>query len=473
MTRPLAPPLLLLALAFAWAAFAHAAVFPEDWSVSLLAIGLASLLYWFRTPRIHLAPAIEPWLKWPAILLVCYAAFQLAPLPLGLLDLISPTRAELARALDPVAPGIRYAPVSAVPSATLAHVLRFAGYGAVFFLVRELVWQSWERPWRVTLPLLAVATAEAVLGMVQYFLNPGAGQATGTYINRNHFAGLMEMVLPLAVMYAAAVRRRGSSRRHSPAAPALRACILLACAGLMLAAAIYSLSRMGFLAALAGLFVTGALAAGANFGPRARRITGAAVVAAIALGTVFLPPDRLIERFAFLASADEISSDTRYEIWRETLDLIRAYPAVGCGLGAYESVFSKYQRVAPLNTVDYAHNDYLQYLAELGLVGFLIAAAFIAAVVVSTLRAVSVCWDPEERYLAVASLGAMAAIGLHSLVDFNLYMPANAMALAWIAGIGCGVENVGRRASGGWPPSGIRGVVDLATAPLAPEERAG
>ena len=77
----------------------------------------------------------------------------------------------------------------------------------------------------------------------------------------------------------------------------------------------------------------------------------------------------------------------------------------------------------------------MQLLAELGLAGFAILAVPACSLVMSTLRKAAVSQDPEGRYFAVACAGALAAILLHSLADFNLYIPANAMLLAWIAGM--------------------------------------
>jgi putative inorganic carbon (hco3(-)) transporter len=115
--------------------------------------------------------------------------------------------------------------------------------------------------------------------------------------------------------------------------------------------------------------------------------------------------------------------------------LIRAYPVFGCGLGGYETAFSRFKISGVLVTDDFVHNDYLQLLAELGLVGFVIGAALAFSVVRIALRGAMKSSDPEARYFAVACVGALSTIVLHSLADFNLYIPANAMLLAWIAGM--------------------------------------
>jgi len=159
------------------------------------------------------------------------------------------------------------------------------------------------------------------------------------------------------------------------------------------------------------------------------------VAALAALLFVFLPSDQLIERFGSLDFSDGLTRQDRLDLWRETLPLIAAYPIFGCGLGGYESAFMPHKISGPLLTDDYAHNDYLQSLAELGLAGFLIVATLIAAVLFQGIRATVRHATPDGRALATACVASIAAILLHSTVDFNLYIPANALVLAWISAI--------------------------------------
>ena len=158
-------------------------------------------------------------------------------------------------------------------------------------------------------------------------------------------------------------------------------------------------------------------------------------------GFVFLPPDKLIARFAQLVSTDP-TGEGRAQLWAETIPLIKAYPVFGCGLGGYETAFMRFKVSEPLVTDDFAHNDYLQLLAELGLVGFAIGAALAFSAVRTAVRKAVGSRDPEARYFAVACAGALAAILVHSLADFNLYIPANAMLLAWIAGMTAGAREL-------------------------------
>ena len=98
-------------------------------------------------------------------------------------------------------------------------------------------------------------------------------------------------------------------------------------------------------------------------------------------------------------------------------------------------------------TDDFAHNDYLQLLAELGWVGFAIGATLAFSVVRMAVQRAVRSADPEARYFALACAGALAAILVHSFADFNFYIPANAMLLAWIAGMTAGLRFQGSRMS--------------------------
>ena len=425
--------------ALAWAVVNKGAVMPVDRFTSALAFGGIALVLFLLARRSGLAPKLSPWVRWPALLLPAYAVFQLVPLPLGLLRLLSPARAEQIDALGPVAGSMRFAALSVMPSATLRLAVTMGACLLIFLVIRVLAWRRPERQWMLAFPLIVLAALEAALGLLQYFSAWPDGIARGTYVNRNHFAGLLEMALPFAVMYPVAVLNRSPSRRRSPLGPVLRAAPFLLMAGLILAGVVYSFSRMGYVASLISLFVMGAVPFGSRLSAGKRWLAIGSVTALILAAFILLPPYRLIMRFAEITASDTLSSEGRIELWTETLPLIRAYPVFGCGLGGFESAFHKFKISAPLYRDDYVHNDYLQYLAEMGTVGFLIAAVLIAAVFGRAARACTRP-EPETRYLGLAATGALTAILLHSLADFNLFIPANVMALAWIAGISAGLE---------------------------------
>jgi len=428
--------LIALALSLAWALFLRAGVYPSDWVSTVLFVGCISLVYWMFVRRRLVAPPLPVWVRCLIWTLPGYCALQLFPLPLGLLRFLSPARAELLSALAPVLPGVTKAPLSVNPPLALLWGFSLLCYIAVFFLVREIGWRFTDRPWVAVLPLIALAAVEAALGMMQISAGWPNAEGTGTYTNRDHFSGMLEMILPLCVMYGWAILRRRRETLEQSIWPAVAVCVVWALSALLLLAIVYSLSRMGFFVALCSLFVIALL----SFGPRLPSQNFRMVsLTLLAVGTlamfIFLPPDQLIERFAEMSASGKISADTRLYFWKETLALIGDFRWFGCGLGGFESTFLKYQGVASAFRVEMVHNDYLQYVAELGFVGFSILAAAIAGILIPVAKGIVQVTDENRRLLLVACAGSFIAIGVHSLVDFNLYIPANGMVLAWIAGV--------------------------------------
>jgi O-antigen ligase len=213
---------------------------------------------------------------------------------------------------------------------------------------------------------------------------------------------------------------------------------LLGMATCLLAGVILSLSRMGFLATLgaAGIAAAGLLASFQGRGNQPRRSPWrwAIPVAAPLCILVLFSTNEMAARFGDL-STDELTSGGRTEIWKGAARMVYAYKWTGCGLGAFEQGFYRFKTMAPVNTVDFAHNDYLQILLELGLPGAALVAVFGLWILRRNLRFVFAVPRRRNWELGVGLLGSFVAIGLHSLVDFNLYIPANALTLAWLAGV--------------------------------------
>jgi O-antigen ligase len=313
----------------------------------------------------------------------------------------------------------------------------------VLFVVYDLSKRFSHRPWIVTLPLIAVGIAQASIGLVQASSSTDS-IATGTYAIRNHYAGLLEMILPfMAVLgFAASASWESMANRHG-VAKILLVCVGVALTGLLFAAILSSLSRMGFVASFASLVFIATVELTRRLPSNKAPWAIVTTVGVTVLLVVLLPSAQLVARFGDL----EKYGNDRSPAWRDTLKLIEAYPVVGCGLGAYESSFLEFKNSAPALTQDYAHNDYLQYLAEMGVVGFTIAIVPLGAIIFKLLRGLR---NPrsELSWLSVACAASLLAIGIHSCVDFNLYVPANLFVFAWILGISAYVgehEKLGRR----------------------------
>jgi len=436
-----------LGLSLAYALFQRAGVTP-DWNWAVSGVGGTSAVFFAqrlrrRRPGMALPHSVVALLSG----LIVLAGLSITPLPSSLIAALSPARYQLLLDAQPVlGPLPGFATLSLVPLTGVQYLLTLSAIIYVFVLLRDVSLQlratSWA--WAPVWPLLILAAALAVLGLYQAYAEGGDGFATGTHANRDHFAGFLELVLPIAVFYPIAILTRERQRYESPAGPAIRASILFAIAALILTAIVHSLSRMAFLAALASLAVCAILAlnlrtshvdAPIKVTVWCRWLPIALVAAIVVLGFIFLPTDPLIARFADLAMTEDISADTRAQIWNDSKGIVQSFPLFGVGLGGYETALYRFKTVAPMNTVDYAHNDYLQVLTEMGVLGFSVGLALLLIVLWSTLRSAVYARDTDDRLMQIACLGSLVAILLHSFVDFNMYVPANAFTVAWIAGV--------------------------------------
>ncbi len=426
--------LIFLTAALAWTVLSKGGVYPSDFSFTLLALGVISFVSWIFQ-RNRKIPAPSTWLNVAILAFPLYLIFQLVPLPVNLLRTLSPARAALTGKLAPVLGDISAAPLSTAPVQTVTWLFSILGFIATYLLVRQLAWRWNSHPWIVLIPLLVISAIESLIGISQALANLATGTVTGTYTNHDHFAGSLEMTLPIAVLYGAAVFRNGRKPAGSPFISTVLACFLWALAGLFLVAVSYSLSRMGFLTSILVLVAIAALSFSFYLKSRAgRTVTIVGLLLALLLIVVALPSQQLLERFTLFIPENNQVAELRPYLWRDTLPLIAEFPLFGSGMGGFESNFMKFQTAGKQYEIQFAHNDYLDFLSDLGVVGFVILLAIVFGVVRQTFAGLSRQSDESRRFFQIACGGSMLAILLHSLVDFNMHVPANAMTLAWIAG---------------------------------------
>ena len=423
-----------------YAVFWQGGVWSKDLNLCLLAVGILAVFLTFACRPPNSGAGLDAWLALPLLLLPGYIALQLLPLPVAWLRSLSPARAELQAGFAQIVPAPGLVPLSVFPGATSQRLLGVLGCVLIFLLIREAAWKIREDSWVLPAPILLIAGLEAALGLAQSALGESSAIANGTFVNRNHFAGCLEMALPFAVMYPIAILFQSPDREGFRGPSVFKACLSLTLATVILLGIIYSLSRMGFIAALFSLFIMGVTGLGGGISRRKKWIALGLVGLFILWVFIFLPPNQLILRFAELGAGEELTANDRLLMWKDTTHLIAAFPLFGCGLGGLESAFPKYGASSLNATVDFAHNDYLQSLAELGVIGFLILATLLLVILIKALMAALKPESVNGRCLALACTGSLAAILLHSFVDFNLYIPANAMQLAWVSGIAAGLE---------------------------------
>jgi len=432
----------LMAASLAAAVLLSGGVVASQWKWSALGISLAAALAIFGIPQSERSRGGSRGLALLALLLG-WMLFQLLPLPTGLIEGLSPARwSAVAAARAASGDAHRWTALSVAPNLTFERLLFVVPAMAAFVTAREMSWWWRDRVWIAVAPVIGIAWLESILGLMQFYFNRTnqvqGGLASGTYVNHNHFAGLMEIGFPVAVMWMIARLRNRTPDRTMMSA--VGTAVLFAISTCLLMAVVVSLSRMAFIATLiaAGIISLVWLGSWVAGNPNSHRLLRWSLwivpVVAPILILVFLSPRELFQRFADISATEDVTVEGRTEIWRETMQAASTYKWTGCGLGAYERGLYQFKNLAPLNRIDFAHNDYLQILTELGIPGTLLAAAFVIWFVSRMLSVILWRGSSNSWELAVGVLGATAALGVHSLADFNFYIPANAMAFAWLCG---------------------------------------
>lgn len=432
----------MLGAAVAWAAFTGGGDDRVNSSIVLLIVGVAGLI---AMPAIARQPSRprDRLLTGAALLLPAYVAFQLVPLPVSLLQMLSPARADLANAVLHAMPEAGSAPITVSAPTTWTALWRTAGCAIVFLLVRAITGTP-QRQWRVVMPLVVVGVCVAAAALLA---GPSHGGYTaGAYANRNHFANLNLMILPLAIGAAVAALHR---MRHKGAAQVIVAAACLIGAALLLVAVLFAWSKGATLTLVVALAVMAGMVARGRFSVPARILVAASALLLLVAFVALLSPAGLVQRFAALASGDP--TEGRVAVWGDTLRLIRAYPVAGVGLGSFYPAVLPFQSYGLDLAWVHAHNDYLQAIAELGLLGALIPACLIGVALWSALRSAHVATARETRLLAIGCACALIAFFVHSVAEFNGYVLSNALAVSWVAGAATGL------ASPVWASSGDGG----------------
>ncbi|RMF25417.1 MAG: hypothetical protein D6760_01020, partial [Deltaproteobacteria bacterium] len=232
----------------------------------------------------------------------------------------------------------------------------------------------------------------------------------------------------------------GIARSDPPSEQVARRVLLLTACGIEVVALLFSRSRMGIvcfpIACAAMVAVNGAVAPALEQQGRAhrgRRAAGILFIAASVSLALAIGIDPILERFAHLSR--DVSAANRLEIWRATLAMAADRPILGHGFGTFEALLPGYRPMPTGLFYDHAHNDYLEILAEGGVVGLAFAVALVAAFARRLVRALSKPLTSSQRQ-AVFWLGtAIVSVLLHSLADFGLRITAVAFTFVYVAAL--------------------------------------
>jgi O-antigen ligase len=241
------------------------------------------------------------------------------------------------------------------------------------------------------------------------------GWIYGPYVNHNHYAGLMEMLVPIPLVLS--LTRLTSAKARNAAAAA---------AAIMVGTIFLSGSRGGMLAIVAELLLLAILLVKQKRG--LRTAIGLGLFLAIVVGLLtWIGGGELSRRIATVGSShSEISNDIRSYINRDGLRMFLKKPVLGWGLGTFPVVYPQFRSFYTNFYVNEAHNDYLQLLVEMGLLGFATMVWFVVTVYARAFKKIGNWAEDMTGAVTVACVLGLSGILVHSAVDFNLQIPANA-----------------------------------------------
>lgn len=425
----------------------------------LLCAAVAAIRVYATRDRLNTIQPTRAWTVWTAgtLLFLVAGVLQLVPLPAHVLQALSPethaiwSSATRVALLGGVAASELH-PLTVDPPATALELFRLAAILASF-TVSALLVRSQRRRIVLASVLSAAATLEAIYGLREAALQRYEiwgwtnklifNRVTGTFVNPNHFAHYIAILLPMALFLGASAWRRSGSPdlpfaarmafliEHHVFTAGLCALSAITC----IAAVLLAQSRGALLALASGLLFIAALLPGRRV-LRVAFSAGAGAVLLVAL-VLFLGPDRTVRRFVpneferQTLVGRRIGISSAFALWQR-------FPLFGTGLGTFERVVSMEQKDDLEKIYHHAHNDYAEIAATSGAAGFTIAVVALLGGYAALLRmtfgrmAGELSW--RRRAFQVAALASLTIAMVHALFDFNFFIPSNPATLAAICG---------------------------------------
>jgi len=313
--------------------------------------------------------------------------------------------------------------MTAVGFSTKIEILKLSALVLVFFLAVQAFekledWSSFV--WF----LLVLGFAVSVLGILQHFTFNGklywfrelryGGIPFGPYVNRNHFAGLIELIVPAGL---SVLLLRGEHRDRTP--------LLMVLTLIPIGALFLSASRGGiaaFFLEVGLLMILGILR-----GHGRNQLVAGSILALLAGGfVVWLGAGRALDRFQAYRKL-EVKENRRAEMVKDSWRIFVDHPVIGTGLGTLQDVFPRYETLYDGATVNHTHNDYVEVLAETGAIGGLICACFLLLFFAAAWKHIAKSQNRLDLALHIGAFSACCGLLAHSVVDFNLHIPSNAL----------------------------------------------
>jgi len=296
-------------------------------------------------------------------------------------------------------------------------------YVLVFFLMSQAFTNTSD--WRgLVWFLMVLGFFVSIFGILQQLTFNGklywiremryGGLPFGPYVNRNHFAAFTELVIPVALVPLVL----GKVRRERLALVSLFALVPIV-------ALLLSASRGGIISFAVELIILFLLLTLRRVWGRHVFAGGILVLAAV-LAVSWIGVHKVLQRFSG-SQFTEVSAGKRASMRQDTWRIFLDHPVLGTGLGTLQLVFPPYESHYDGKIVNHTHNDYLEALAETGLLGGICCGWFLIVVLLKSARASGELGSSFVSALNLSGLLGCSGLLVHSFVDFNLHIPANAL----------------------------------------------
>jgi O-antigen ligase len=372
----------------------------------------------------------------PLLVFLAWMVFQLIPLPRSIVSFVSPATAGLYAPLLATSDSVNFLiPFTVHPLYTVQDLFRFSAYAAVYFLTIQLLSDP-KRMQQTLAVVLFLAAAIAFYGIIQHYTGNDRiywfrtfshKPVFGTFAYKNHFAGYIELLLPLALVLYFYYR----SRQQSTVSP-VQAIVNISSPGadnkhlhflfafcLMTLAVLLSKSRGGVFCAflaLVLLFILGR-----------KRLTLSRFLP-VALGLILLVfatgvgrdgLSTVAEGFGNALTKDGVSMNGRIEFWKNSLHILSDFPITGTGAGTFRAIYPRYDLHPKGAWPLHAHNDFLETQTNGGLIASLSVVAFLFLFFRGTLEMYRKRNDRYVVHLYQGSLTGLVALLLHCLIDLQ------------------------------------------------------
>lgn len=383
--------------------------------------------------------------------LIGWIGLHMVPLPISVIKFLSPQSYDLYTETFKLsnASAPRFLPLSVCTQATEGEFLNLFAFVTIFLVIIRLVRTTRQFRLIVT-TILVVGVCESLYGLLQrfsgkalLFFYPYHPWAQGSFVNKNHFAGYISMVILLAfgVLFTRFEQRPSRIQASGAILAEAYSKTFLFLVGLfvMFGALLLSGSRGGLLSFTVGLVCFAGLVHMRRL--LRRRSLLLLIFLPLALGLIgFSAPELLLRGLQRFTGTDvESSFQVRREIWRTSWRIAHDFPLTGSGLGTFSNLAQRYQPFRWDKRLQYSESDLLQFLAETGLIG----AGLMLSIAGMFWLGVFARWKQRHARQAVAigagGLSALLGLIAHGGTDFNLHIPSNALLFTVIAALTYGI----------------------------------